>query len=103
MASPSMPNRTRISSAIRTIAWPSCALWRLDLVRVLGTVNRICGDDDVVADNLLNDWGDRLEGVPERHLDRLIAYRGRDVVASGAEVRWRIRAQAAAGPVGRAV
>src|SRR5690348_7811461 len=80
-ARPSIPNSTRINSAIRTIACPSCRFRRIDLVRVLSTVDRICGDDDVAADNLLDDRSDRLEGVPERHLDRLVADGGLDRVA----------------------
>src|SRR5256886_4997552 len=100
-----MPNRTRMSSAIRTIAWPSCKLRLRGLIGVLGSVDRICSDDDVVADDLLDDWCDRLERVPEGHLDRLIAGGGRHVVASGAEVGRRVRAQAATrtvrGPVAR--
>src|SRR5207249_11584430 len=102
MARPSMPNRTRMSSAIRTIACPSCNLRCGDLVRVLGTVNRIRSDDDVAADNLLDDRGDRLERVPERDLDGLVAGCGRHVVAAGAEVRRRAGVQSAAGPVARA-
>src|SRR5437867_12851724 len=103
MARPSMPNRTRISSAIRTIAWPSCSFRCGDLVRVLGTINGICGDDDVVADNLLDDRCDRLERVPEGHLDGLVPGRGRHVVAAGADVGRRIGAEAATRTVGRAV
>src|SRR3989475_11887709 len=90
-----MPNRTRMSSAIRTIAWPSCKLRLRGLIGVLGSVNRICSDDDVVADDLLDDWCDRLERVPEGHLDGLIAGGGRHVGTSGAEVGRRARAQAA--------
>src|SRR2546427_12777750 len=94
-----MPNRTRMSSAIRTIAWPSCKLRLRGLIGVLGSVDRICSDDDVVANDLLDDWCDRLERVPERDLDRLVA-RGRcHVVAAGAQVRRRVRAEAAARPV----
>src|SRR2546423_14580898 len=94
MARPSMPNSTRIRSAIRTIACPCCKL-RAGLVRVFGTVNRICSDDDVVANDLLDDRGDRLERVPERHLDRLVAGGRSHVVAAGAEVRRGVRAEAA--------
>src|SRR2546427_13009554 len=98
-----MPNSTRISSAIRMIAWPSCKLrLRAGLVRVLGTVDRICSDDDVVANCLLYQWSDRLERVPERHLDRLVAGRGSDVVASSAHVRRRVGTQGAPRPVRRA-
>src|SRR5690349_23978181 len=89
-----MPNRTRISSAIKTIACPPWSVALRDLVRVLGSVNRICRDDDVVADNLLDDRCDRLERVPERHLDRLVSGRGHDVVAARAGVRRRVAAQA---------
>src|SRR5438093_11921404 len=103
MARPSMPNRTRIRSAIRTIAWPSCNLRCGDLVRVLGTINGICRDDDVVADNLLDDRCDRLERVPERHLDGLVPRRGRHVVTADADVGRRIRAEAATRAVRRAV
>src|SRR5256885_10310355 len=102
MARPSMPNRTRISRAIRTIACPSCNLRCGDLVRVFSTVNRIRSDDDVVADYLLDDRGDRLERVPERDLDRLVAGCRGDVVAAGAEVGRRVAAQAATRAVGRA-
>src|SRR5437762_1690411 len=98
-----MPNRTRMSRAIRMIAWPSCKLRLRGLVAVLGTVDRICSDDDVVADCLLYQRRDRLECVPEGHLDRLVARRGCDVVAAGAHVRRRIRAQTPARPVRRAV
>src|SRR2546425_13259561 len=105
MARPSMPNMSRMSSAIVTIAWLSCKLRLRGLIGVLDSVDRICSDDDVVADDLLDDWCDRLERVPEGHLDRLIAGGGRDVVASGAEVGRRVRAQAAPrtvrGPVAR--
>src|SRR2546428_13493979 len=67
-----MPNSTRISSAIRMIAWPSCKFrLRAGLVRVLSTVDRICRDDDVIANCLLYQWSDRLERVPARHLERL--------------------------------
>src|SRR5881392_2902003 len=103
MASPSMPNRTRISSAIRTIACASCNFRCGDLVRVFGTVNRIRSDDDVVADNLLDDRGDRLERVPEGDLDRLVAGRGRHVVTAGADVRRRVGAESTTRAVGRAV
>src|SRR3989442_3653065 len=95
MASPSMPNRTRISSAIRTIAWPSCKLRLRGLVRVFGTVDRICSDDDVVADHLLNDWSYRLERVPQRHFDRLVAGGRWDQVAAGADVGPRVGTEAA--------
>src|SRR2546425_13328330 len=103
MASPSMPNRTRISSAIRTIAWPSCKLRLRGLVRVFGTVDRICSDDDVVADDLLNDWSYRLERVPERHFDRLVAGGRCDQVAAGADIGRRIGTQAATRSVRREV
>src|SRR5258708_15991991 len=116
-ARPSMPNRTRISRAISTIAWPACAgpsrtrpvtaspsdcliLTSGDSVRVFGTVDRICGDDDVVTDNLLDDRRDRLERVPDRHLERLISVRGHRVIATR---RRRVERQLAAGSVGRAV
>src|SRR2546429_9723835 len=89
-----MPNNTRISSAIRTIACPCCKL-RAGLVRVFGTVNRICSDDDVVANDLLDDWSDRLERVPERHLDRLVAGCRGHVVAARAGVGRRGGAGAA--------
>src|SRR2546428_6974631 len=99
-----MPNSTRISSAIRMIAWPSCKFrLRAGLVRVLSTVDRICSDDDVVANCLLYQWSDRLERVPERHFDRLVAGRGSHVVASRAHVRRRVGPQAAARPVRGAV
>src|SRR2546427_11967592 len=84
-----MPNSTRMSSAIRMIAWPSCKFrLRAGLVRVLSPVDRICSDDDVVANCLLYQWSDRLERVPELHLERLVsvgchgpvAARGRRVV-----------------------
>src|SRR5437879_9385378 len=95
MARPSMPNRTRMSSAIRTIAWPSCKLRLRGLIGVLGSVNRICSDDDVVADDLLDDWCDRLKRVPERHFDGLVAGGRRHVAAAGAEVGRRVGAEAA--------
>src|SRR2546430_17717210 len=99
-----MPNSTRISSAIRMIAWPSCKFrLRAGLVRVLSTVDRICSDDDVVANCLLYQWSDRLERVPERHFDRLVAGRGSDLVASSAHVRWRGGNQAPVRPVPRAL
>src|SRR5438094_8690026 len=101
MARPSMPNRTRISSAIRTIACPSCNLRCGDLVRVFSTVNRIRSDDDVAADNLLDDRGDRLERVLEGDLDRLVAGRRRHVVAARAEVGRRVAAQSAPATGGR--
>src|SRR5690348_12916962 len=103
MASPSMPNRTRISSAIRTMACPPWSVALRALVRVLGSVNRICRDDDVVADNLLDDRSDRLERVPERDLDRLVAGRGCHSVAAGAGVWRRVAAEAAPRSVGSAV
>src|SRR5690242_20439852 len=98
MARPSMPNNTRMSRAIRTIAWPCCrlALRGRRLVGVLSTVDRICSDDDVVANCLLNKWSNRLEGVPDGHLDRLVTHRRRDVVAACAEVGRRVGAEAAA-------
>src|ERR1044071_4633683 len=101
MARPSMPKRTRMSRAIRTIAWPCCrlALRGRRLVGVLSTVDRICSDDDVVANCLLNKWSNRLERVPDGHLDRFVADRRGDVVASGARVRRRVGAKAAAWPV----
>src|SRR2546428_13268510 len=95
MARPRMPNRTRMSSAIRTIAWPSCKLRLRGLIGVLGSVDRICCDDDVVADDLLDDWCDRLEREPEGHLYRPIAGGGRHVFATGDEVGRRGRAQTA--------
>src|SRR6266851_3419132 len=100
MARPSMPNSTRISRAIRTIACPPCSVALRALVRVFGSVNRICRDDDVVADNLLNDWSDGLERVPEGHLDRLVAGRGRHVVAAGAETAARTVGRSVAGIAG---
>src|SRR2546428_12933751 len=101
MASPSMPNRTRISSAIRTIAWPSCKLRLRGLVRVFGTVDRICSDDDVVADDLLNDWSYRLEREPERHFDRLVAGGRGDPAPAVADIRRRVGTQAAPGAAWR--
>src|SRR5207249_11942864 len=83
MARPSMPNRTRISSAIRTIAWPSCKLRLRGLVGVLGSINRICSDDDVVANDLLDDWSDGLERVPKGHLERLVSIGRHCIVAAG--------------------
>src|SRR5438034_352695 len=123
MASPSIANSTRIRRAISTMAWPSCkrlsavfmrslppakerkfaprARRAARLVRVFGTVNRICNDDDLVANYLLDQWSDGLEVEPERHLDGLIADRGRDGVAAWA--RRGQRAEASARSVGRAV
>src|SRR6266511_1906917 len=101
MASPSIPNSTRMSSAIRTIAWPSCKLRLRGLVAVLGTIDRICSDDDVGAHDLLNDWSYRLERVPDGHLDRLVADGRRDQVAARAGVRRRVAADAPPGPLAR--
>src|SRR5439155_9690291 len=100
-----MPNSTRINSAIRTIAWPCCrlALRGSSLVGVFSTVDRICSDDDVAANCLLYQWGDRLEGVPDRHLDRFVADRGGDVDAAGAQVGRRVGAKTAPRAVRRAV
>src|SRR2546423_12785123 len=98
-----MPNSTRMRSAIRMIDCPSCKFRLRGSVRVFSTVDRICSDDDVVANCLLYQWSDWLERVPERDLDRLVAGRGGHVIAPGAHVRRRVGAQAAARPVGRAV
>src|SRR6266480_4433895 len=96
-----MANSTRISKPIKTIAWPSCSFRWGDLVRVLSTVDRIRGDDDSVADNLLDQGSERLKVKPEGHLDRLIADRWGDGVAAWT---WRgKRAEAATRPVRRAV
>src|ERR1044072_8410981 len=105
MARPSMPKRTRMSRAIRTIAWPCCrlALRGRRLVGVLSTVDRICSDDDVVANCLLNKWSNRLERVPDGHLDRFVADRRGDVVAAGAGVGRRVGAETATGAVRGAV
>src|SRR2546430_9707679 len=92
-----------MSSAIKTIACPSCSFRCGDLVRVLSTVDRIRSDDDVVTDNLLDDRRDRLERVPEGDLDRLVAGRGRHVVTAGADVRRRGGAESTTRAVGRAV
>src|SRR5665213_354520 len=126
MASPSIANRTRMRSAMSTMAWPSWRRrWALfvrslppakectaltpprrferdaRLVRVLGTVDRICSDDDSVANNLLDQRGEWVEVEPERHLDRLVADRRSDRVATRP---WRGQhAQAATRPVGHAV
>src|SRR5437899_5494062 len=99
-----MPNSTRMSSAIRTIACPPCKLrLRGMLVAVLGTVDRICSDDDVVAHDLLNDWSYWLERVPDGHLDGLVADGRRDQVAARTDVRRRVGAEAASRSVGRPV
>src|SRR5438046_10607581 len=103
MARPSMPNSTRMSSAIRMIACPCCRSRRAGLVRIFSTVNRICSDDDVVANDLLDDWSDRLERVPERDLDGLVSCRGRHVVAAGAKLGRRLGTPAAPWAVWRAV
>src|SRR6266513_4767215 len=95
-----MPNRTRMSRAIRTIAWPSCKLRLRGLVGVLGTVDRICSDDDVVANCLLYQWSDRLERVPERHLERLVSVGCHGLVAARGR---RIVGKLAARSIGRAV
>src|SRR5205809_2169524 len=96
-----MPNRTRMSSAIRMIAWPSCKFrLRVGLVRVLGTVDRISSDDDVVANCLLYQWSDRLERVPERHLERLVSVGCHGLVAARGR---RIIGKLAARSIGRAV
>src|SRR5260370_19662245 len=116
-ARPSMPNRTRISRAISTIAWPACAgpsrtrpvtaspsdcliLTSGDSVRVFGTEDRICGDDDVVTDNLLDDRRDRLERGPVRHLRRLTAARGHRRIATRRAGVARHRGQGRAGRAG---
>src|SRR5437899_10275127 len=101
MARPSMAKRTSISSAINTIAWPSCSFRRRALVRVLGAINRISSDDDLVSDNLLDQWSERLEVKPERHLDGLVSDRGSDRVAAG--TRRGKRAKPATRTVGHAV
>src|SRR6266567_8125229 len=100
MASPSMAKRTSSNSAIRTIAWPFWARRRWDLVRVFGAINRISSDDDLVADNLLDQRSERLEVEPERHLERLVAICGHRVVAAG---RRRVQRQLAAWSVRYAV
>src|SRR6266581_4977325 len=98
-----MPNSTRMSSAIRTIAWPSCKFrLRAGLVRVLSTVDRICSDDDVVADCLLYQWGDRLERVPEGHLEGLVSVGGNRLVATGGRgIVWKLPARRIGRPVAR--
>src|SRR5260370_34091360 len=68
-----MASRTSIRRASRTIAWTSCRRRWGDLVAVLGAINRISSDDDLVADNLLNQRSKGLKVKPERHLDRLVA------------------------------
>src|SRR5260370_14978839 len=97
MASPSMANRTRISRAIRTMAWPCCSLCSGELVRILGTVDRITGDDDPAANNLLDQRSQRLEVEPERHLDGLVADSGLDAEAARS---WRGRRAASDPPAG---
>src|SRR5450756_1103297 len=75
------------------MAWPSCALRCGDLVRVLGTVDGICGDDDPVAYNLLDDRSEWLEVEPQCHLERLIAIGRNRVVAAGwRRVEWQLTA-----------
>src|SRR5256885_8058404 len=102
MARPSMPNRTRMSSAIRMIAWPPCKLRLRSLVGVLGTVDRICSDDDVVANCLLYERSDRLERVPERHFKRLVSVGGdRLVAARGRGIVWKLPARRVGRPVAR--
>src|SRR2546428_2300191 len=93
-----MANNTRSSRAMRTMAWPSCSFRRRDLGRVLSAINRISSDDDLVADNLLDYWSQRLEVEPQRHLDGLVSNGGLDRVA--ARTGRRQRTQAAAGAVG---
>src|SRR5260370_32764353 len=76
-----MASRTSIRRASRTIAWTSCRrLWG-DLVAVLGAINRISSDDDLVAANLLNQRSKGLKVNPERHLDRLVSHGRRDIGA----------------------
>src|SRR5690348_2761555 len=93
MARPSMPNRTRISSAIRTIAWPSCK----ERLVVLGTIDRICRDDEVVSDNLLDERGHGLERVPDGHFQWFVSVSGDRVQTSRRRrvvrklTAWRIR------------
>src|SRR4051812_48265847 len=102
MARPSMPKRTRSRSPIRTIACPLCEarlirlarggiadICEFPLVAVLGPVDRVPGDDDAVADGLLNQRRQRLEVEPERDLDGLIARGRRDGVAAGSWGRQR--------------
>src|SRR5260370_6946315 len=76
-----MASRTSIRRASRTIAWTSCRRRWGDLVAVLGAINRMRSDDDLVADNLLNQRSKGLKVKPERHLDRLVADGRRDGVA----------------------
>src|SRR5438445_3356719 len=101
MASPSIANRTSRRRAIKTIAWPSCGFRRGALVRVLGAINRISSDDDLVSDNLLDQWSKRLEVKPERHLDGLVSDRGGNCVAAG--TRRGQHAEPATRTVGHAV
>src|SRR3989442_15150232 len=93
-----MANNTRSSRAMRTMAWPSCSFRCRDLGRVLSAINRISSDDDLVADNLLDYWSQRLEVEPQRHLDGLVSNGGRDHVA--ARTRRPQCAQAAPGALG---
>src|SRR6478735_5173617 len=116
MARPSMANSTMISRAISTIAWPSwrrrCALFtcssrpanvvealarrgRADLdtclVRVFRTVDRICGDNDAIANCLLYQRSYRLEVEPQRQFDGLISDGGSDGVAARSGRRQRAK------------
>src|SRR5260370_41762046 len=89
-----MASRTSIRRASRTIAWTSCRRRWGDLLAVLGAINRISSDDDLVADNLLNQRSKGLRVKPERHLDRRIA----DGLGDGDELPpWGRQADASAG------
>src|SRR4029077_13937205 len=94
MARPSMPKSTRISRAIRTIAWPSC---RERFLVVLGTIDRICRDDEVVSDNLLDDRSHGLKRVPDGYFQWLVSVGGHCVQTSSRSrvvrklAAWRIR------------
>src|SRR4029077_13554897 len=71
------------------------------LVAVLSSVHRVRGDDDSVADDLLDDRRQRLEVEPQRDLDGLVATGRRDRVAART---WRGQyAQPATGSVRRPV
>src|SRR2546428_6547826 len=91
MASPSMANRTSSSSAIKTIAWPSCSFRWGDLVRVFGAIDRISSDDDLVSDNLLDQRSERLEVKPERHFERLVPIgRNRVEATRRRRIEWQL-------------
>src|ERR1700737_1589607 len=106
MASPSMPKITRIMKAIRTIACPFCSERSRALSPsfisglVLSSVDRIRGDDDLIADCLSNQRRQGLEVVPEGDLEGLVFVSRHSVVAAGGR---RIEGHLPCGSVGRSI